>query len=272
MPAHLAARIETALAAESAHRAGRRTRPGQRARAAGPARGRAAQASPPGHPVGPRPARPGRGRGRRGPGRRRGRTAAATPPARARRRAGRARRLRRNAPAAAPAKHKPGSTVPGGRSSGAVARQNGVQYQHDGHTAFISAAADRHALPVGPADPAGRTGVLGTSRAEFQTLSPSGRPDHHRAARTPAGRPAHALNGCVSRIAAGRTACCSSTSPAFDRKPGHDHRHRPAGPGGRSGLGRGPGCSSTTRRCPAPTRPCRGTESASATGAGISWP
>jgi Putative zinc-finger len=241
MPAHLAARIETALAAESAHRA-------------------AGAPSAAGAPE--RPARPAGARRRH-----RRPVILSAPALRVLAVAGAAVVLvgggvellshatgqsssssgasgaSGEAPAAAPAKHKPGSTMTGGRSS-ASRPENGVQYQHDGHTASISPLRTgthyRSARLTQQVD-----GVLGTSRAEFQTLSPNGGPTITGGPNA-SGAPPNALNGCVSLIAAGRKVLLVDIA-TFDRKPATIIVTARKGPAAAQAWVVGSGCSSTTR-------------------------
>jgi hypothetical protein len=241
MPAHLAARIETALAAESAHRA-----------AGAPSTPSTADE---------RPARPAGARRRH-----RRPVILSAPALRVLAVAGAAVVLvgggvellshatgasssssgasgaSANAPAAAPAKHKAGSTVLGGRSSpGSL--QNGVGYQHDGHTAFITPVRTgthfRSARLTQQVD-----GVLGASRAEFQTMSPSGSPTVSGGPNTSLAPPT-ALNGCVNHIAAGRKVLLVDIA-SFDRKPATIIVTARKGPVAAQVWVVGAGCSSTT--------------------------
>ena len=241
MPAHLATRIETALAAESAHRAaGTPSAPERPARPAGTRRRhrRPVILSAPAlrvlavagaavvlvgggvellsHATGASSSSSGTMSGASG-------TSA-------------------NAPAAGRAKHKPGSTVLGGRSS-AGSVQNGVGYQHDGHTAFITPVRTgthfQSARLTQQVD-----GVLGASRAEFQTMSPSGSPTVSGGPNTSVAPPT-ALNGCVNHIAAGRKVLLVDIA-TFDRKPATIIVTARKGPVAAQVWVVGAGCSSTT--------------------------
>ncbi len=88
-------------------------------------------------------------------------------------------------------------------------------------------------------------GVLGASRAELQTMSPSGSPTVSGGPNTNV-TPPNALSGCVSLIAAGRKVLLVDIA-TFDRKPATIIVTARKGPAAAQVWVVGSGCSSTTR-------------------------
>ena len=216
MPAHLAARIETALAAESAHRA-------------------AGAPSPAGAPSAPK--RPARHSGAGARRRHRRPVILSAPALRVLAGVGAAVVLvgggvellshatgasssagsssgSGNAPAV---RHQAGSQVSGPRStSGGTfnGANGGIQYQHDGRTTVItpvqSGTSYRSARLTQQV-----SSVIAAHRGQFRSAVPAATPNSGTA--TPLAPP-RTLSGCVSRIAAGRTVLLVDVA-RFDHKP-----------------------------------------------------
>ncbi|MGH3407676.1 MAG: hypothetical protein ACRDRJ_35025, partial [Streptosporangiaceae bacterium] len=142
------------------------------------------------------------------------------------------------APAAAAPRHKSaGSTVLGGHSA-TNGLQNGVEYQRDGHTAFITPV--RTGTDYRPARLTQQVGgVLGKNRPQFSTMSPGSAP-------TASATVPKALSGCVSLIAAGRPVLLVDIA-TFDRKPATIIVTARKGPAAAEVWVVGAGCSSSTR-------------------------
>ena len=242
MPAHLAARIETALAAESAHRAARRTQP---------------TPAHPAHPSG-QPGTPARARGAGIAARSSCRpppsaswpgsgppwswsaaawSCSATPPARARARAAVPGRAAYRPPdATRPARWPAPRATSGGTFNGA---NGGIQYQHDGRTTVItpvqSGTSYRSARLTQQV-----SSVIAAHRAQFSSAVPAATPN------SPAITPPRTLSGCVSRIAAGRTVLLVDVA-RFDHKPATIIVTARQGAAAAQVWVVGPGCSASAR-------------------------